>query len=159
MFENKQNPLIVFLEAHAEDRAMLAALRRGLGQPPGGAPDMFPYVVPFVGQWNEAELYLVASLFGLHPLSTTTGNMGAHIKDFSRAKKFGRVDDDEATTKRFVQLLRYSRDAIDTPLRQQINLLKAQSVPVNWHQLLYDMQYWGHEDRFVQRNWASAFWS
>jgi CRISPR system Cascade subunit CasB len=159
MSEIKQYPLIDYLEAHAEDRAMLAALRRGLGQPPGAAPDMFPFVVPFVQKWNEDELYLVASLFGLHPLSTTTGNMGTHIKDFSRAKNFAKVEDDDASTRRFVQLLRYSREAIDTPLRQQINLLKSQSVPVNWHQLLYDMQYWGHEDYFVQRKWASAFWS
>jgi len=157
--ESKQYPFILYLEAHIKDRAMLAALRRGLGQPPGSAPDMFPYVVPFVLQWNESDLYLVASLFGLHPSLSTTGNIGTHIKDFSRAKHFKRVDDDEATKRRFIQLLRYNRDALDTPFRQQISLLKSQNVAVNWHQLLYDLHYWDHADRFVQRQWAFAFWN
>ena len=52
--------------AKREDRAALAALRRGLGKPPGTVAEMAPYVEPaFDGAPDEA--YIVASLFGLHP--------------------------------------------------------------------------------------------
>src|ERR1035437_1147702 len=56
--------------AERDDRGALAALRRGLGKEPGEAPEMFPYVVPWLPRqasiWAEQAYYLVASLFGLH---------------------------------------------------------------------------------------------
>jgi CRISPR type I-E-associated protein CasB/Cse2 len=160
MSETRQSKFVEFLEKHAEDRAMLAALRRGLGRKVGETAEMFPYVVPFIyDRYQEASVYLVGSLFALHPRSAHNGNMGNHLKAYSQAKGFKKTSEDDATTRRFVQLLRFSQEAIDTPLRQQINLLKSADVAVNWHQLFYDLSRWEHEDRFVQRNWASEFWS
>lgn len=148
------HPLIQFLLKNAEDRAMLAELRRGLGTAPGEAPGMFPYIVPFIrGEYEEDNLYLIASLFALHPVNTSVGNMGKHLHDCARA-----VGDDAATTRRFTQLMRQRRDALDTPLRQHIALLKAHDIAVNWNQLLRDLGYWGHEDHFVQRQWAGSYW-
>jgi CRISPR system Cascade subunit CasB len=150
----KQHPFITYLESHAGDRAMLAELRRGLGRKPGEAPGMFPYVVPFVHeQRDEANLYLIAALFALHPTSVSQGNMGHHLRTLATA-----VGDDAATTRRFVQLLNRSRADLDTPLRQHISILKAQEIGVNWHQLLRDLQHWDHPARFVQKRWASAYW-
>ena len=124
--------IINFLEQHAEDRAMLAALRRGLGKMPGDAPEMFPYVVPFVrNEYEEADYYAIASLFALHPKSAANGNIGNHLRAYIKE-----VGDDEATTRRFVQLLRMRRETLDTPLRQHISLLKAKEIAVNWNQLL-----------------------
>lgn len=40
MDEGTKHPYIIYLESLREDRAALAALRRGLGQPPGTVPDM-----------------------------------------------------------------------------------------------------------------------
>jgi CRISPR system Cascade subunit CasB len=152
--ENQKHPFVVYLEEHAEDRAMLAELRRGLGRLPGEAPSMFPYVVPFVHQrYEEHNLYLLASLFALHPRSAEEGNMGSHLQRYIEE-----VGDDAATTRRFVQLLNLRRDALDSPLRQHISMLKSKDIPVNWHQLLFDLNSWGHEARFVQKNWARAFW-
>ncbi len=152
--ESKQHPFISFLEKHADDRAMLAALRRGLGKRPGDTPDMFPYVVPFVwDKHREPDIYLIASLFALHPSSVATGNMGTHLHTYTVA-----VKDDAATTRRFVQLLRLSRDALDVPLRQHISLLKSKEIGVNWNQLLNDLRHWDHPERFVQKNWASFYW-
>lgn len=154
MQEERKHPFVSYLEQHAEDRAMLAELRRGLGKMPGEASGMFPYVVPFVhNRFEEANLYLVASLFALHPVSTHEGNMGAHLHRYSEA-----VGDDAATTRRFVQLLNLRWDALDSPLRQHISMLKSKDIPVNWHQLLFDLNNWNHEARFVQKRWASAFW-
>ena len=145
---NQRHPFVTYLEAHTEDPAMLAELRRGLGRLPGEAPSMFPYVVPFVHQrYEERNLYLLASLFALHPRSTEDGNMGSHLHRYKEE-----VGDDAATTRRFVQLLNLRRDALDSPLRQHISMLKAKDIPVNWHQLLYDLNRWEHEAHFVQKN-------
>jgi len=153
MSNDREHPLISYLQSRAEDRAMLAALRRGLGKAPGEVPVMFPYVVPFIGQYNEANLYRVASLFGLHPQSTDKGNMGAHLYQYALA-----VGDDAATTRRFTQLLRLNLDSFDSPLRQHVAMLKSKDIPINWHQLLFDLNYWDHPERFVQRNWAAQYW-
>lgn len=154
--ETQKHPFVTYLEDHSEDRAMLAELRRGLGRLLGEAPSMFPYVVPFVHhRYEERNLYLIASLFALHPVPADEGNMGAHLHRYGEA-----VGDDAATatTRRFVQLLNLHHDALDSPLRQHISILKSKDIPVNWHQLLFDLNNWSHEARFVQKNWASAFW-
>jgi CRISPR system Cascade subunit CasB len=39
-----------------------------------------------------------------------------------------------------------------------VSLLKGRSVPVDWAQLLRDLQEWEWESRSVQRAWARAFW-
>ena len=43
-------------------------------------------------------------------------------------------------------------------LRQAVSFLKSKDVPINWHQLMRDINHWNHPDRFVQHNWANAFW-
>jgi len=150
--ERKLEPFISYLERHAEDRAMLAALRRGLGKEPGEEPAMFPYVVSFVQGWNEADIYMIAALFALHPTPARGGNMGDHMRALDPTRE------NDATERRFVQLLRMRRATLEPRLRQQISILKANDIAVHWHQLLRDVRYWDHEDRFVQRNWAGAFW-
>ena len=151
--ETNAHPFINFLESKADDRAMLAALRRGLGAAPGEAPDMFPYVVPFVQRCNEDDIYLIASLFALHPSSISSGNIGDHLRRLADDEGSG-----EATERRFVQLLRTRRDTLEPRLRQQISILKSKDIAVNWHQLIRDVGHWDYEERFVQRNWAGAFW-
>lgn len=157
MSENiKQYAFISYLEERADDRAMLAELRRGLGRKAGEAVGMFPYVVPFVSlskRDEEANLYLIASLFGLHPSSAKTGDMGTHLRTLAN-----NLGDDSATTRRFVQLLNQSRPALDVPLRQHISLLKSQDIGINWHQLVFDLNYWSHDERFVQKHWAQNYW-
>jgi CRISPR system Cascade subunit CasB len=148
-----ESALVSYLVKRKDDRAMLAALRRGLGQPPGGAPDMFPYVVPFVRDEYDEVSYVIASLFALHPMLVNDGNMGSHL----RIHKIN--GNEEAVTRRFVQLLRMREEDMATPLRQHIALLKSAGIGVNWHQLEYDLRYWGHVDRFVQKKWANAYWS
>jgi len=154
MSEERTHPFVTYLQEHAEDRAVLAELRRGLGREPGEAAGMFPYVVPFVhDRYQEADLYLIASLFALHPASVSSGNMGTHLHAYAHA-----VGDDAATTRRFVQLLNLRRPSLDSPLRQHISMLKSKDIPINWHRLIYDLRYWEHTDRFVQKQWASAYW-
>lgn len=152
--QDKQHPFVSYLERHREDRAMLAALRRGLGKSVGTVPDMYPYVVPFMQDtYLEDQFYLIASLFALHPASTNKGNFGAHLYAYTQA-----IGDADATTRRFTALLRQSWSSLDVPLRQHVSMLKSKDIAINWHQLLFDLSYWDHDDHFIQRDWASAFW-
>ncbi len=154
-FETKDHRFISYLESKAENRAVLAALRRGLGAEPGdpATAGMLPYVVPWINEWyEEADFYMIASLFALHPASTATGNIGHHVRALDPKLE------NDATERRFVQLLRMRRETLEPHLRQQISILKSKDVPINWHQLFADLRNWDHPDRFVQRRWARAFW-
>lgn len=160
---DRESPFIRYLcdLVKDENRAALAALRRGLGKEPGEAPEMFPYVVRWVppgnDAWHEKTYYLVASLFALHQKATTAGegatNLGASLR-WLRHKS-----DSESVEKRFVALLNSHGDDVAEHLRRVVALLKAQEIPIDWTQLLRDVQRWNAPSRFVQRSWARAYWS
>jgi CRISPR system Cascade subunit CasB len=155
--QETKHKFIEYLEGLRDDRAALAALRRGLGQPPGTVPDMYRYVVPWLPAdappWREEATYLVAALFAYHPAAGGTGNMGNH---FARARD--PQSDNTAIERRFTALLAAHPDDLGFYLRQAVSFLRSKEVPVDWHRLLSDVLVWGHPDRYVQKRWARAFW-
>lgn len=153
---------ITYLETLADDRAALAALRRGLGQPPGTVADMYPYVVrllpkeAYPNSWIEQSYYLIAALYALHPQSMAEGNLGDHF-----AKTLDPNPDlNAATERRFTALLTAHPDDLPFYLRQAISFLKSKDQAINWHQLMWDVRDWGQPDRQirVQKRWATQFW-
>lgn len=153
--------------AEQEDRAALAALRRGLGKAPGEAADLYPYLVPWLPRlpanpWQEDAYYLVASLFGWHPLSWRGAEGdGDRARSTNLGVSFARLAGEAegaGVERRFVALLNADRDDLPEHLRHGVGLLKAHEVPVDWAQLLHDVQGWGWPSRSVQRGWARAFW-
>jgi CRISPR system Cascade subunit CasB len=146
-----------------ENRAALAALRRGLGKSPGGVAEMFPYVMPFIGEHlsmqRQNDYFLVASLFAAHQLTWTP--TGGSERDSNLGASFRRlraVTDSGSIEKRFVALLNAEREDLPDHLRHAISLLKAHDTPVHWAQLLRDLTWWDSERRSVQRDWARAYW-
>jgi len=146
-----------------EDRAALAALRRGLGTALGEAPEMYRYVVPWVGsdapRWTEDAYYLVAALFAVHQQSWHAGegqsgatNLGASLR-FLQHKT-----ESDSAERRFVAMLNSHRDDLPDHLRHSIGLLHSNDVLVDWLQLLRDIQSWGRPGNTIQRAWARAFW-
>jgi CRISPR system Cascade subunit CasB len=144
-----------------QERGALASLRRGLGQPPGTVAEMYRYVEPFLGdlgggaRFKESAFYLVAALFALHPQTTNKGNMGAHLA------KTRTENGAEALERRFTALLAAHPDDLPEYLRQAVSFLKSKEEPVNWLQLLWDLQNWEKRDdpKFsVQKRWARSFW-
>lgn len=146
-----------------EDRAALAALRRGLGKRPGEAAEMHPYVVPWLppdampGQ--EETYYLIASLFAWHPTGWPAGahpreatNLGASFARLAQRAESGSLEG------RFVALLNCHQEDLPAHLRRAVGLLKSKEIPVDWAQLLSDVRSWGWESRSVQLEWARAFW-
>lgn len=152
----REHSFASYLEGIKDDRGKLAALRRGLGLKPGTCAAMYPVVSVAIPKncplYEEEVYYLISSLFGYHPLSTTSGNMGDHMRHASGDKK------SDAIERRFTRLLATHWEDLPNELRQSISFLKSKETPVNWHQLLSDLKHWSHPDRFVQRRWANAFW-
>jgi CRISPR system Cascade subunit CasB len=149
--------------ARKEERGPLAALRRGLGKKPGQAPEMYPYVVPWISErssrgWEDA-LYLVAALFAWHPLvwhrveGEYSANLGASLSLVARDTE------SESIEGRFVALLNAPSADLPVHLRHAIGLCKANEVPVDYVQLLGDLQHWEALERRVQRRWAAGFWA
>jgi len=149
----------------SENRAALAALRRGLGKPPGEAAELFPYVVPWIPQqasaWEETTYYLVASLFALHPVVWPDESERGSSRNFgaSMARLSVNQDRREAVERRFVALLNAHRDDVAEHVRRAVAMLKAADIPVDWAQLLEDLRRWDWQDRPVQRRWAKSFWA
>jgi CRISPR system Cascade subunit CasB len=159
---NYEHEFVTYLESLRENRGALAALRRGLGQPPGDVPDMFRYVVPKMkaksGTWTEKTHYLIASLFALHPASTSSGNVGNH---FARHLDFQNPENNTALERRFTTLLTASPDDLHIYLRQAIGFLKSnEETPINWHRLMWDVLALGIPEKTskVQKRWAEGFW-
>lgn len=140
------------------DRAALAHLRRGLGRRRGLVAEMCPYVVPWLGaranRRREDSYFTVASLFASHPKPGGRGSLGsafAVLRGIDAARG-------ESVERRLVALLNCHEEELPGHLRHAVSLLKARDVPVDWAQLLADVQMWGHEDRFVQKWWARDYW-
>jgi CRISPR system Cascade subunit CasB len=157
----KPDPFIQYLEEHREDRALLAALRRGAGQPPGASPEVSKYVQSWLSQdsptYLEEAYYLIAPLFALHPKEGGQGNMGDH---FAALREPGEGPP-PSIERRFMLLLSAHPDDLGDYLRQAVGLLKSKDVAVDWQQLLRDVLAWKSRDerpRRVQKEWARKFW-
>lgn len=149
--------LVEYLESlrDRKDASALAKLRRGLGKSKG-TPEMYPYVVRFIEEapWAEEQAFLIASLFALYPDSAPEGrSMGDVFAGIQRSQSSDSIE------KRFVRLLETEMDDIGHHLRQAVSLAKSKQVTVDYHQLMHDLKYWGHDDRFIQLRWAKDFWA
>jgi CRISPR system Cascade subunit CasB len=139
-----------------DDRAALARLRRGLGKEPGMVAEMHSLVLPWLpaqmSSRQENAFYLVASLFASHPEPGGSGSLGRAFRRLATERESSSIE------QRFVALLNCHEEDLPEHLRHAISLLAAGAIAVDWRQLLADMQWWGHADRFVQREWARDFW-
>ena len=150
-----------------EDRAALAALRRGLGKAPGDVAAMHPLIVPFLpddGNARDDEAwYLVGSLFGLHPepwraSAQTDGrgpSFGATLKRLRDAKGDA---GGPGIDRRMVAILNAHRDDVGAHLRQAVGLLRGGALPIDWAHLLRDLLRWDHPERPTQRQWARDYY-
>lgn len=167
--EAQIHPYIQYLYSLATEgrRGTLADLRRGLAEPPGTAPVMFPYVARWVPEkdrysWTEKVYYLIAALFAYYQSGSgveskrklTKGNFGDHCR--LAGLKNAQSASFEA---RFAALLKANAEDLPVVLRQMISLLKSADVPINWDKLFHDLCRWNSESQYIQRQWANSYWS
>jgi CRISPR system Cascade subunit CasB len=147
-----------------QDRGALAALRRGLGKPPGLAPEMDRYVVPWLRgdrPWRSDEsYYLLASLFAAWHQGRDAPKIEEGATPGRALRRLARRAQQQAPSieRRFTALLACHRDELFTHLRHVGSLLRAHDEPLDWAQLLTDLDRWDNPSRSVQRRWARDFW-
>lgn len=162
-----------------EDRGTLAALRRGLMLEDEQLFELYGYIPPRYlssSYLGDERLYLmVAALYAYHPasfpeldLQKRRRNLGESLRLFAEYKrqgeKQGAGDGDEEDLlpeplkRRMDALLSAPRADLFGHLRQVVSLLKTGEVPVDWAQLLYDLQHWESPEREVQWRWSRSFY-
>jgi len=153
------SPFITFLEDLEEknDRGALAALRRGLQHELGTCQDMYPYVIPWLenvkGKWDKDVHYLIASLFAYHPSFTRGGDMGDIFRIISMKK-----GENKSLEQRFVSLLRSNPEDLPLHMRQAVSLAKSENIPIDWHELFFDLKRWNSNYFPPYEKWAQSFW-
>jgi CRISPR type I-E-associated protein CasB/Cse2 len=139
------------------DRAVLAHLRRGLGEPSAATLCRVGWLFNGVPDDREEKALdaaiLAAGLFAwAKGRCEHTGNV-----NFGRAFGAG-LDEDgkKQREKRFTAILDTPAPDLPPVLRQAITLIEG--VPLDWGQLIADLMNWDGEERRVQKNWARGFW-
>ncbi|WP_267920135.1 type I-E CRISPR-associated protein Cse2/CasB [Longispora fulva] len=146
----------------------LAAMRSGLGRPPMDSPKMWAlYTCPVNDMLarrgevsaEQAAEHAALSLFGLHqqgekvPMHRQGVGLGTALLALRRHEKFS----DSATDARVgAMAAATSVPALLRHLRSLITQLRVISQPVDYTQLMADIQNWHHPDRRppVRRRWA-----
>lgn len=149
-----------------QDLGALAALRTGLGKPPGTAARMFPIVAPFLyaddGPSTQAA-FLTAALFASHPEHADIGSLGASLwkatkRDANPNGKHGEA----GVEARFAAALDADPEDLPRHLRGLVSLCESAGVPINWHRFYWDVRSLLDEDEErrtkTRIRWARDFW-
>lgn len=148
-----------FIERLARlDAGERARLKRNAGKTLAEARDtalaiFYRLLPPGVPEYHEETYFLVATLYPLAEAGNS-GNLGDALR---RARAMTR--ENPGLDHRVRVLL--DADAVQLPfrLRRAIHYLASARIPVNWTQLLQDLLAWNHPRRWVQREWARAYFA
>ena len=136
-----------------------ARLRRCAGKRLEEATDVlglfYRLAPPFEpGRERQEAYFLIATLF---PLAESDRgrhrNLGATLRAARNEGNAAGLD------RRMEVLLDADREQLPFRLRQVVRLAQSHRVGINWPQLLRDVIQWSHPDRFVQRQWAEAYFA
>jgi CRISPR type I-E-associated protein CasB/Cse2 len=165
----KEVPLVSRLIelARREDRGALAALRTGLGKPPGTAGRMFPIVAPFLssdeGPATRAA-FITAALFGKHPEHAPIGSLGVSL--WKATKREGINPDgkhgEAGVEARFAAALDADPEDLPRHLDGLVSLCESAGQPIDWHQFYKDLRgLLGRNEDYqisIRIRWARDFW-
>lgn len=135
-----------------EDTRALAELRRGLRDKPGmnlqAARYVYPWLPKNLPEDRVKDAFLVAGLFALHPRNGEGKNFGATLRRINGS----------AIEQRFLALLDSDKETLPDKLSHLVPLLKSKKISIDWIQLLKDLGWWEHPDKWVQQKWAKGFY-
>jgi CRISPR system Cascade subunit CasB len=100
---------------------------------------------------QEEVYFMVATLFPM-AAARTGGNLGVSLRQAQKSSNRKGLD------RRLETLLDADNSQLPFRLRQTIHNLQSNRVAVDWACLLADLLQWNHPDRFVQQNWARAYY-
>ena len=152
--------------AEKEDRGALAALRTGVGKPPGTASRMWPVVAPFLGEDQGPSVqaaFVTASLFATHPEQADIGSLGTSLwratkSDDNPGGKHGRA----GVEARFAAALDAAPADLPRHLEGLVSLCANAGVPIDWHLFFRDIRgLLGRNESYqtrIRTRWARDFW-
>jgi CRISPR system Cascade subunit CasB len=152
------------MDAPGED---LAAMRAGLGEPPGTVPALWPFYTTATDGRVTPELaaeHAALSLYGLHqqgrrdPVHRRGTGPGAALRELRRSERFSV----EAVDRRVAAAVNTtSADALVYRLRGLVTQLRTIGQPLDYDMLLGDIKDWHHLQarRRVRRAWGLAYYS
>jgi len=144
-------------DLNRKDTKVRAVLRRSLAFDPGAFAPAYPYVEPFVqdydNSWRREMLYLVAGVWAAH---WREGQMGQLMSIGTACATYQAASGSTSTERRFIALLDSDRDQLPYRLRQMIALLKEQVV--DFDALLNGLLYWNDDQKRTQNTWARDFY-
>jgi CRISPR system Cascade subunit CasB len=158
--ENKQN------KKKEENLAGQAILKRAMSGDPTHiikVHEFMPRNISDVSVWEEDKIWIpVACLFVYYPQKID------RVQD-PKKRNFGRscwnlaMDIDQTgqskgTPRRFKALLDTSLTDIRSPLNNLVRQMKSRGIPIDYPQLLIDLQQWEHPKQYIQDNWARTYW-
>ncbi len=114
---------------------------------------LFYHILPYgVPQYQEEMYFLVASIY---PLGESGG-----VGNFGDSMRRGRDKDNEKGMNRRMEIL-LDADERQLPfrLRQAVRYLYSKRVPINWEILLRDLLRWNSPKRYIQKDWARAYFA
>jgi CRISPR system Cascade subunit CasB len=110
----------------------------------------FRVLPPNVPEFQEETYFLVATLFPLAE-GGSEGTLGDALREVRDPKYAQGLD------RRIESLLDADPDELRFRLRQAIRFIESRRGTVNWPRLLQDLLAWDHPKRYVQENWARAY--
>jgi len=104
---------------------------------------------------NEDWYFLVATLYPLEKeqKGSIPGNFGDSLRRIRNAKNEAGLD------RRLERLLDADEQQLPFQLRQAVHFLTSNRGRINWERLLKDLLGWTRPDRYVQRQWARAYFA
>lgn len=148
------------LRSLQDDRASLAALRRGLS--PATVMDAWPVIARLggdIGQVGESVFVTIAALYAIHNAEETSDrNFGATCRMIALADSHeGKLT--ENYERRFRRLIS-SSDLSDLSYqtRTWIRLAASKGVGINYESLFVDFWNWRWYADDIRLRWARSFW-
>ena len=132
---------IQHLDKLQDNLGAMAALRHSLAFSPGAYFPAYPFVERFVPKEAHARdatrlsLYVVASLFALHPKKGSL-SLASGLGALMHARKSDSIE------KRFISLLGADPESLPNYLRQCVSLMAADGQALNYSPLLEDIAVW-----------------
>ena len=163
--KTKEYPIERVLARVATRPDALAALRRGVGRPLDDAPTSWPYVMEVAAgsKSREDAAHVALGLFALHQQSQTPGAINQSGWGLGRAcrslkqRRSTKGSSADGIERRFRAALgAESLTALAVHLRGLVTLLRAESVPLDYARLYWDLSRWGNPD---QRDKVALRWA